>query len=219
MKKYELTSETKVVFGRTLHRIRALISFGNVEAGELGGWVEKEENLDHFGDAWVSCNARVSGNARVCGDAWVYGDAQVSGNARVSGNAQVFGDAQVSGNARVSGNAQVFGDARVYGDAWVYGDARVSGNARVCGDAQVCGNDTWMTFGPAGSRNDFTTFFACADGGIGVKCGCFHGNLDDFERKIQATHGDNMHAKVYRLAIEMAKERIRIPTEMEGQKE
>ena len=41
MKKYELTSETKVVFGRTLHRIRALISFGNVEAGELGGWVEK----------------------------------------------------------------------------------------------------------------------------------------------------------------------------------
>ena len=192
MKKYELTSETKVVFGRTLHRIRALISFGNVEAGELGGWVEKEENLDHFGDAWVSGNAQVFGDARVYGDAWVYGDAQVSGNARVSGNAQVFGDARVSGNARVYGNAQVFGDAQV------------SGNARVCNDEE------WMVFGPAGSRNDFTTFFACADGSIGVKCGCFYGNLDDFAKKVQATHGDNDHAKIYKAAIEVAKLRIRV---------
>lgn len=36
MKKYELTSETKVVFGCTLHRIRALASFGTVKARALG---------------------------------------------------------------------------------------------------------------------------------------------------------------------------------------
>jgi hypothetical protein len=36
-KKFEFTGETKVILGRhTLHRIRALISFGKVEAGELG---------------------------------------------------------------------------------------------------------------------------------------------------------------------------------------
>lgn len=43
MKKYELTSETKVVFGKTLYRIRALLSFGNVEPGTLGGWIESEK--------------------------------------------------------------------------------------------------------------------------------------------------------------------------------
>ena len=42
MKKFELTSETKInIFGKKLFRIKALISFGNVEAGETGGWGRK----------------------------------------------------------------------------------------------------------------------------------------------------------------------------------
>ena len=76
MKKFELTSETKInIFGKKLFRIKALISFGNVEAGETGGWVEKEENVNQSGDAWVFGNAEVFGNARVSGNAWVSGNA------------------------------------------------------------------------------------------------------------------------------------------------
>ena len=75
MKKYEFTGEVKVVFGITLHRIRAAVSFGIVIKGELGGWIEKEENLSQNGDAWVYGNAKVYGDAEVCGDAEVYGDA------------------------------------------------------------------------------------------------------------------------------------------------
>lgn len=89
-KKYELIDETQEWNGRILHRIRALADFGDVKAGELGGWIEKEENLSHNDDAWV------------------YGDAQVYGNARVYGNAQVFGNAQVCGDARVCGDAEIF---------------------------------------------------------------------------------------------------------------
>ena len=82
MKKFELTSEFVTnIFGTKLFRIKALVEFGNVEAGELGGYIEKEENLDHDGNAWVYGDARVYGNARVCGDAWVYGDAEVYGDA------------------------------------------------------------------------------------------------------------------------------------------
>ena len=70
MKKFELTSETKInIFGKKLFRIKALISFGDVNAGENGGWVEKEENIDKRGNAWVYGNAEVSGNARVSGNA------------------------------------------------------------------------------------------------------------------------------------------------------
>lgn len=36
-----------------------------MKAGELGGYVEKEENLDHEGNAWVSGNALVYGDALV----------------------------------------------------------------------------------------------------------------------------------------------------------
>ncbi len=63
MKKFELIDEFKIVFDKKLFRIRALVSFGNVESGDLGGYVEKEENLSHDG------NARVHGDARVRGDA------------------------------------------------------------------------------------------------------------------------------------------------------
>lgn len=67
MKKYELLVDDTI----TLFRIKALVSFGSVKAGELGGYVGKEENLSQEGNAWVSGNARVFGNARVSGNARV----------------------------------------------------------------------------------------------------------------------------------------------------
>ena len=65
MKKYELTSETKIVFGHILYRIKALSSFGYVSAGDLGGFLESEKNLSQNGNAWVFGNAEVYGNAEV----------------------------------------------------------------------------------------------------------------------------------------------------------
>ena len=77
-KKFELLLDDTIdVFGRKLFRIKAKINFGAVEAGELGGYIEKEDNLSVYGDAWVS------------GDAWVFVDAMVYGDAIVCGNARV----------------------------------------------------------------------------------------------------------------------------------
>ncbi|WP_199798633.1 hypothetical protein, partial [Acetobacter pasteurianus] len=65
-KKYELTDETTRSWdGRTLHRIRALVAIASigVAAGELGGFIEAETNLEQSGNAWVSGDAEVFGNA------------------------------------------------------------------------------------------------------------------------------------------------------------
>ena len=149
MKKYELTNETKTLAGGTvLHRIRALrdIPRSGVKAGELGGFVEGENNLSQDGDAWIFCNANVYGNAevydnsKVSGDTWIFGNAKVYGDAEVYGKAWVFCDAWVFGNAKVSGKAWVYGNARVFGDAKIYGDAEVSSNAKVYGKAEVYGD-------------------------------------------------------------------------------
>lgn len=77
-KKFELTTDAKMFFGRKLFRIKALVSFGNVKSGDLGGYVEKESNLSHDGDAWVYGNAKVCGNAKVYGNAEVCGDAEIT---------------------------------------------------------------------------------------------------------------------------------------------
>ena len=153
MKHFKLRTDLTIEVGeKILYRIEAtrdIEKFG-VKAGDLGGYVEKEENLS--GNAWVSDLAMVYGNAWVCDDALVCDDAQVYGNAWVSGDARVYGSAWVCDTAHVSGDARVYGDAwvcdkalvcdnaRVYGNARVSGDASVSGDADVSGDALVSGN-------------------------------------------------------------------------------
>jgi len=71
--KYKITQKQKTVNGVTLYQIQALKDFGNVGKGELGGWIEKEQNLSQSGDAWVSDNAVVYDNAKVYGNAVVRG--------------------------------------------------------------------------------------------------------------------------------------------------
>jgi hypothetical protein len=85
--KYKLTEETKELLGHTLHRIVCVTAFSSVSVGDIGGWVESENNLSQDGNAWVYGDARVYGDACVCGNAKVYGDAEVYGDARVYGNA------------------------------------------------------------------------------------------------------------------------------------
>lgn len=62
MKKYELTGRNKRNRRKILHRIRALIDIPehDVKAGDLGGWLETEENLSHNGAAWVTDSALVT---------------------------------------------------------------------------------------------------------------------------------------------------------------
>ena len=136
MKKYELTNETKeIYFGtKTLYRIKALKDFAEVKKGDLGGWVEKEDNLSQIGLCWVADEAMVFDNARVFG------------NARVYGNATVFGKAQVYDLAIVYGKARVFGNAMVCGEACICGVAIVDNEAVVRGNATISENKDYVVF-------------------------------------------------------------------------
>ena len=210
MKKYELTSETKVINGVELHRIKALESFGRVEKGELGGWIESEKNLSQDGDAWVSGkatvfenatvggNAFISGKATIRGNAWVGGNATVSVNATVedkakvdgnaivcenvivSGNAIVSENATVDGNATISGNAIVSGNATVEGDATVEDKAKVRGNAMVSGNAKVSRDADYIVF-----KNWWSSgrHFTWTRSNNKWRVGCFYGSGEELIAK------------------------------------
>ena len=132
-KKYELTDETKKLNSITLHRIRALRNFDDVEEGELGGWIEEENNLSHKGNCWV------------------------------------------------------------------YGDAKIGP------EGYINSIDSYITIGPIGSRDDYTTFYLDKDRNIWVKCGCFNDTIDKFKEEVIKVHKDNKYAKQYLAAIELAK--------------
>ena len=197
MKKYELTDETMTVDGVTYHRIRACKDFDvqgyHVKAGDLGGYVESERNIDQDGNAWVGGLARISGNARVCGNSHVRGQAWIGDNAVISGNAVIRDNALIGDNAWIGGNAVIGGNV-VIGD-----DVAIGDNAEVRKPSHI------IVISPIGSRNDYTTFCRSKDNDIIVKCGCFNGNISEFLKKVNETHGDNKYAAEYRAAAELAK--------------
>lgn len=150
--KYELVStDTQVVAGRKLYRIKALRTFRNgaVQAGDLGGYVESVRNLSETGSAWIFAPAQVMGDAKVKDDAMVAGRSIVHGHATIENFALVF-DAEVhdcaviSGNASVRGRSRVFGQARISEYAQIDKMAMVYDAARVSGAARVLGSSTYI---------------------------------------------------------------------------
>ena len=190
--KYRLTEETFQFGSHILHRIECVTAFVYVKEGGKGGWIESEENLSQYGDAWVYDNAKVYGNAEVrgnakvcgnadvCGNAEVYSDAWVYDNAKVYGNAEVCGNAKVYDNAKVYGNAWVSGNADVCGNAWVCGNAKVYGNAWVCGNAKVCGDADYIVF-----KNWWSSgrYFTWTRSNNKWRVGCFYGTGEELIAK------------------------------------
>lgn len=154
-KKYVIVKSESIVHkGRTLYRIKALKTFCVactamsivVKKGELGGFVESENNLSQEGTCWIYNGAKVYGDAKVLDDAFVYNTAEVFENAKIYGNACIFDNAKIYGNAkifddaRVCDNARIFGFAKIFNKAIVYGNAKVYGNTQIFGKAKVYGN-------------------------------------------------------------------------------
>lgn len=177
-KKYEFTGETKEFGEYTLRRIRALVDIKHiVKKGELGGWIEDEENLSHEGNCWVSdgcyvCagarvyeNALVAGGAKVLNSSKVYGNAyirmcsgvygsKVYGSAVVTGGSLVLNSAEVYGNATIAGAAVVSDGAKVFDAAIVDHGANVNGKAVLSNIARVSG-DAIIVDGDIDSESDF----------------------------------------------------------------
>lgn len=223
-KKYEFTGETRKFLGKTLYRIRALVDIGrDIKAGDLGGWIESERNLSQEDDAWVMGQATVMDYAEVMDHARVSGQARISDHARIFGNAWVSKQARISDYAEVSGCAWVSDYAWITGHAWISDFARVMGQARVSGvfirgyakiigQARIYREYDYIVISPIGSRNDYTTFCHTKDGSIIVVCGCFQGNINEFEAIVKKVHGDNKHGRAYMAAIQFVKSVINTDT-------
>lgn len=165
--KYEITNivHKKYPF---LHRIRALRDIGDeVKKGDLGGFVESEDNLSFEPDdtSWIfhdaiSCNnAYVEENsilkdsAIACDNAHISREAYLSGCARAEDDTIIRG-AYLSDNSRASGTSiilcspvtsarpMLWGSSVVYGK--VTGAVQLSGNA-VIAEREEISSDTLDT--------------------------------------------------------------------------
>lgn len=143
-KKFELVEDDKLSVLNSdgeminLYRIRALKDFScpikmqsesgtlasyTVKEGDLGGYIQKEENLSHEGSCWVFNNARVCDDSRVEDNAQIHHSVIVSEDSFVKDNASLIdrvcvinsvigGYTKIANNSVIS-NSQIMGDRHI----------------------------------------------------------------------------------------------------------
>lgn len=194
-KKYKLTHHTKVVEGHTLHRIKALKSFGDVKKGDLGGWVESYRNLSQSDYAWVYDKAKVWGNAKVFD------------NAKVSDHARVYGDAIVCGFAQVCGNVHVYDNAKVYGDSILQGRINIREDDDIKDKySYLIFNNTWS------SGRQFVYVLSNQRWHVG----CFNGTGDELIKK--AYRDSKLSGKMYGLYVNFAEQAVKTQQQLQSHK-
>lgn len=166
-KKYKIIEDDSkmiVMQNRKAYRIVALRDFADVKKGDLGGYIETEENLSHEGLAWVyndaivlemarvQDNATVHGNALICNRALIMNNAKVSDRATACNSAilkdyacaknhcLVYDRAVIEGNSIIDGNSLVGGEVRCLDNTHIAENAAVVGNIRINGNSHIYGN-------------------------------------------------------------------------------
>lgn len=120
-----------------LYRIQALKTFTKpggynpvVHVGELGGYVESEDNLSQEGSCWLFDKARVKDGGKVLDDAIVYDKCLVSKNSIIRGRSVVGGHCFVTNqsviiDSKLEGNVIVNGHSTIHSGAYLYGEIGV----------------------------------------------------------------------------------------------
>ena len=124
--KYRFTDIQKVLSESvTLTRIEAVIDFGNVKAGTLGGYIQTSDNLSHEGLCWVGDEAYVYEFGRVSKDALACGKSVIRGRACATDRSVICD------RALLNDHVLACDDAIIGALSYISGVSTISGNASV----------------------------------------------------------------------------------------
>lgn len=109
--KYKIREDVSKTFRcRTIYRIEALRDFWDVKKGDLGGWVEKENNLSQEGNCWVYDDAYVIDDSMVMCNSKVCNNVIIGGKTKTTDNVIIKGKAIISANIILMDNVIIKSD-------------------------------------------------------------------------------------------------------------
>ena len=144
-KKYKLTDITMEFEGRTLYRIRALKDFSNVEKGDLGGWIQSEDNLSQKGYCWIYDNAKCMDDARMYDNSRMYDDSVMYDYSAILDDSRMYDNSEMHDYSVMYDYSAIFDNSRMYGHSVMYNDSemhdcsKMHDYSRMYGSSEMCG--------------------------------------------------------------------------------
>lgn len=135
-----------------LYRVKALKNFGDVEEGDIGGYVSWYHNLSQEGDCWVynnaivkdsaivRDNAKLYNNATMCNKAEMQGNSRMHNNSRMSDSSKMFDYTVMLNYASMSDQAIMQGFARMFHYAAMVENSVMKDNSLMINDSKLEGS-------------------------------------------------------------------------------
>lgn len=116
-KKYELTDITIEFEGRKLYRIIALKDFFDVKKGDIGGYVQSEDNLSQEGDCWVYDQAKCMDNARMFDNSKIYDSSKMFDNSEMHDNSKMHDHSKMFDDSEMHDYSEMLDRSVLYRDS------------------------------------------------------------------------------------------------------
>lgn len=210
-KKFELTDKIIIFQDKKLHRIRALMDFGDVKKGDFGGFVEFERNLSNNHSSWIYDDAKAVGGSYVGDSAKLRHQSLARDFARITWHSELQGNSMAGDCVEVRGNAVVGGSSVVGGHMVIEEFARVGGYTRLLSDgclrgrAYVNSDEDFISITGIGLYRDTLSAYLCRNGEIGVSIRGIRTDINTFEKRIIEEHRGDKYCAQYQHAIQMIK--------------
>ena len=129
-RKFELTDITMKFKGRTLYRIRALKDFRDVEAGDLGGWIQSENNLSQKGDCWVYDEAKCMDYAKIYDNSTMHNNSVMCDFSEIHDNSVMHDYSKIYDRSRMYDHSEMHDNSVLYGYGELYEDTILGGQEK-----------------------------------------------------------------------------------------
>ena len=141
-KKYEILMDKENTIewnGHTLHRIRALKDFGEVNKGDLGGFVENKNNLSHYGNCWIYDDAKAMDNSRIYDNSRMYDNSEMHDNSVMCDYSKMYDESKMYNNSKMYNKSRMRGDSRMHGDSRMFDNSAMYNNSEMYNKSRMHG--------------------------------------------------------------------------------
>ena len=142
MEKYEILMDKENTIewkGHTLHRIRALRDFGDIRKGDIGGFVENENNLSHKGNCWIYDDAKAMDdsimydNSRICDKSELHDDSRMYNYTRMYDYSELHNNSIMNDDSEMHDISKMYGNSIMYDYSEMYGDSELNNQVKLYG--------------------------------------------------------------------------------------